>query len=113
MRGRGWLLVAAMVVAVLAPGGVAGSPARAAPAGYPVSGLMSRPIRARLTGLRSRPAGVVGEPAAAGWFRAASPATVQVWVVPHAGHTQALVAAPQVWENQVISFLDTALNPAP
>jgi len=56
---------------------------------------------------------VVGEPAAARWFQAASPATVQVWVVPHAGHTQALVAAPQVWENQVISFLDTALNPAP
>jgi GH25 family lysozyme M1 (1,4-beta-N-acetylmuramidase) len=39
MRGRGWLLVAAMVVAALAPGGVAGSPARAAPAGYPVTGI--------------------------------------------------------------------------
>ena len=28
---------------------------------------------------------VASEPVAARWFRAASPATVQVWVVPHAG----------------------------
>jgi hypothetical protein len=56
---------------------------------------------------------VVGEPAAAGWFRAASPASVQVWVVPHAGHTQGLATAPQAWETHVISFLNAALNPAP
>lgn len=54
---------------------------------------------------------VADEPVAARWFQAASPATVQVWVVPHAGHTQALAAAPQAWEAHVISFLDAALKP--
>ena len=34
------------------------------------------------------------EPIAARWFQAASPATVHVWVVPHAGHTQGLGTAP-------------------
>ena len=38
---------------------------------------------------------VTGEPIAARWFRAASPATVRVWVVPHAGHTAGLAVAPQ------------------
>jgi len=37
------------------------------------------------------------EPVAAGWFQAASPATVQAWVVPHAGHTQGLTTAPRAW----------------
>jgi uncharacterized protein len=46
------------------------------------------------------------------WFRAASPATVQVWVVPHAGYTQGLATAPQAWEARVIGFLDAALRPA-
>jgi pimeloyl-ACP methyl ester carboxylesterase len=54
---------------------------------------------------------VADEPVAARWFRAASPATVQVWVVPHAGHTQGLVIAPQAWEAHVIGFLDAALKP--
>jgi dienelactone hydrolase len=54
---------------------------------------------------------VAGEPAAARWFQAASPATVQVWVVPHAGHTQGLAAAPRAWETRVISFLNAALHP--
>ena len=49
--------------------------------------------------------------AAARWFRAASPATVQVWVVPHAGHTQGLTTAPRAWEAHVIGFLDAALEP--
>jgi uncharacterized protein len=56
---------------------------------------------------------VAGEPAAARWFRAASPATVQVWVVPHAGHTQGLATAPRAWETHVIGFLNTALRPSP
>jgi pimeloyl-ACP methyl ester carboxylesterase len=56
---------------------------------------------------------VAGEPAAARWFQAASPATVQVWVVPNAGHTQGLANAPRAWEAHVISFLDDALNPRP
>jgi uncharacterized protein len=53
---------------------------------------------------------VADEPVAARWFRAASPATVQVWVVPHAGHTQGLATAPRAWETHVISFLNTALG---
>ena len=51
------------------------------------------------------------EPVAARWFQAASPATVQVWVVPHAGHTQGLATAPRAWETHVISLLDAALHP--
>jgi len=54
---------------------------------------------------------VASEPVAARWFRAASPATVQVWVVPHAGHTRGLATAPQAWEAHVIGFLHAALHP--
>jgi dienelactone hydrolase len=54
---------------------------------------------------------VADEPVAARWFQAASPATVQVWVVPHAGHTQGLAAAPRAWDARVISFLNAALKP--
>ena len=54
---------------------------------------------------------VADEPVAARWFWAASPATVQVWVVPHAGHTQGLATAPRAWEAHVISFLNMALQP--
>ena len=54
---------------------------------------------------------VASEPVAARWFRAASPATVQVWVVPHAGHTQGLATAPQAWEAHVIGSLNAALHP--
>ena len=56
-------------------------------------------------------AAVADEPIAARWFQAASPATVQVWVVPHAGHTQGLATAPGAWQARVISFLDAALKP--
>jgi pimeloyl-ACP methyl ester carboxylesterase len=55
---------------------------------------------------------VADEPVAARWFQAASPATVHVWVVPHAGHTQGLATAPMAWETHVISFLNAALHPA-
>ena len=54
---------------------------------------------------------VTSEPIAARWFRAASPATVHIWVVPHAGHTAGLAAAPQAWAAHVLSFLNTALRP--
>ena len=54
---------------------------------------------------------VASEPVAARWFQAASPATVQVWVVPHAGHTQGLATAPRAWPDHVIGFLDAALHP--
>jgi hypothetical protein len=52
------------------------------------------------------------EPDAARWFQAASPATVQVWVVPRAGHTQGLATAPRPWEARVIGFLNAALQPS-
>ena len=60
---------------------------------------------------RRRPS--ADEPIAARWFQAASPATVHVWVVPHAGHTQGLATAPRAWEAHVISFLHAALASAP
>jgi dienelactone hydrolase len=55
---------------------------------------------------------VSGEPAAARWFQAASPSTVHMWVVPHAGHTQGLATAPQAWETHVITFLNNAMHAA-
>lgn len=53
------------------------------------------------------------ETVAARWFQAASPATVQLWVVPHAGHTQGLATVPRAWEARVIRFLNAALKPNP
>ncbi len=55
---------------------------------------------------------VASEPVAARWFQDASPATVQVWTVPRAGHTQGLATAPRAWSDRVIGFLDAALHPA-
>jgi uncharacterized protein len=56
--------------------------------------------------------GAVGdEPIAARWFWAASPATVRVWAVPYAGHTQGLATAPRAWAAHVLGFLDAALEP--
>jgi dienelactone hydrolase len=55
---------------------------------------------------------VTSEPTAARWFQAASPATVHIWVVPHAGHTQGLATAPRAWAAHVISFLNNALHTA-
>jgi dienelactone hydrolase len=89
---------------------------------YTAAGLISgapRPVSIR-DGIRAaapRPALIIAggaaahEPEAARWFQAASPATVQVWVLPRAGHTQGLATAPQAWEAHVISFLNTALKP--
>ena len=89
---------------------------------YTAAGLISgapRPasIRDGIRAAAPRPAliiaggAVANEPVAARWFQAASPATVQVWVVPHAGHTQGLATAPGAWEAHVIGFLNTALKP--
>jgi uncharacterized protein len=89
---------------------------------FTAAGLLSgapRPVSIR-DGIRAaapRPAliiaggAVASEPVAARWFQAASPAAVQVWVVPHAGHTQGLATAPGAWETHVIGFLNTALKP--
>ena len=91
---------------------------------YTTAGLLSgapRPMSIR-DGIRAaapRPAliiaggAVADEPVAARWFQAASPATVQVWIVPHAEHTQGLATAPRAWEAHVISFLNAALKPHP
>jgi dienelactone hydrolase len=89
---------------------------------YTTAGLLSgapRPVSIpdALRAAAPRPALIIaagavpGEPVAARWFQAASPATVHVWVVPHAGHTQGLATAPRAWETHVISFLNTALHP--
>ena len=43
-------------------------------------------------------------------IRAGSPETVQLWVVPDAGHTKGLVTHPREWEERVTSFLSTALG---
>jgi hypothetical protein len=76
-------------------------------------------IRDAIRAAAPRPALIIAggataaEPTAARWFQAASPATVQVWVVPHAGHTQGLATTPRAWEAHVISFLNTTLKPHP
>lgn len=43
------------------------------------------------------------------WIQAGSPDTVELWVVPDAGHTGALRTQPQKWEATVIGFLDDML----
>ena len=91
---------------------------------YTAAGLLSgapRPmsIRDAIRAAAPRPVLIIpggataDEPVAARWFQAASPASVQLWVVPHAGHTQGLAAAPRAWEAHVIRFLNAALKPNP
>ena len=43
------------------------------------------------------------------WFEQASPASVDLWIVPGAGHTAGLATRPAEWESTVIGFLDEAL----
>ena len=43
-------------------------------------------------------------------IRSRSPETVELWVVPDAGHIQGLAVAPAEWEYRVISFLAAALS---
>jgi hypothetical protein len=60
VRGRTWALAADLALAGLALGGVAGSPARAAPAGYPVTGIDVSAYQGQVdwaTGLSSRTGG--------------------------------------------------------
>jgi dienelactone hydrolase len=89
---------------------------------YTTAGLLSgapRPVSIRdsVRAAIPRPVLIIAgaakpdEPIAARWFQAAAPATVHVWVVPHAGHTQGLATAPRAWETHVISFLNAALHP--
>ncbi len=46
----------------------------------------------------------------ADYLQKTAPASVSVWNVPGAGHTQGLAVAPEEWEKTVTGFLDTALN---
>jgi dienelactone hydrolase len=89
---------------------------------YTAAGLLSgapRPmsIPDAIRAAASRPMLIIAggarpdEPTAARWFQAASPATVQVWIVPGAGHTEGLATAPRAWEARVTGFLDHALSP--
>ena len=47
---------------------------------------------------------------AAAHIQAGSPATVQVWTAPGAGHTRSLAVHPAEWEDRVVSFLAHALG---
>jgi hypothetical protein len=53
----------------------------------------------------------VDEEIAAGWLRHASPRTVDLWIVPGAGHTRGLATRGIEWEKRVTGFLDAALGP--
>ncbi len=52
---------------------------------------------------------VADEGHAANHVRSVSPTTVQVWIVPGAGHTDGLATEPTAWRQQVLAFLDTQL----
>ncbi len=52
---------------------------------------------------------VPDEAQAAAYIQSGAPASVILWVVPGAGHTQGLSVAPAEWERTVIGFLDAAL----
>jgi uncharacterized protein len=56
-------------------------------------------------------AAVEEEPPADRFIRAGSPATVDLWVVPDTGHTDALSTHPRAWEQRVVAFLSTAIGP--
>jgi uncharacterized protein len=90
---------------------------------YTTAGLISgapRPmsIPSAIRAAAPRPALIIAggavstEPIAGRWFQAASPATVDLWVVPGAGHTQGLATAPRAWAAHVIGFLNRVLHPA-
>ena len=59
-------------------------------------------------------AGAVPDESVAGnRIRAASPSTVELWVVPGAGHTGGLYSQPGEWQRRVTAFLDRALPGTP
>jgi pimeloyl-ACP methyl ester carboxylesterase len=53
---------------------------------------------------------VADEPRAARSIQHRAPATVELWVVPETGHTNALHTHPDGWESRVVTFLDHAFN---
>lgn len=52
------------------------------------------------------------EIAAARFYRAAAPGSVQVWELPDTGHTRGLPTHPSTWTAQVTAFLDQAMPPS-
>jgi uncharacterized protein len=81
----------------------------------------SPPITLREAAARTSPrpvllitAGAVPDEAdAAAYIQAASPATVEVWTAPDAGHTRSLAVHPAEWEARVVPFFDRALGLPP
>ena len=73
-------------------------------------------LRAAVTAAAPRPVlliagGDMPDEARAGRYIAAgSPSSVELWVVPDAGHTAGLDTDPQGWERRVTEFLDDALR---
>ena len=69
-------------------------------------------LRASVAAMAPRPALLIAGGAAdeestvADYIASASPATVEVWTVPGAGHTQGLATEPAAWEERVVGFLD-------
>ncbi len=53
---------------------------------------------------------VADEPLAGRYIRSGSPTTVELWVAPGTGHTQALRVHPEEWEARVTAFLETAFG---
>jgi dienelactone hydrolase/FtsH-binding integral membrane protein len=87
---------------------------------YTGAGLLSHapkptPLRDAIASAAPHPvlliaAGNVPDEKLAGqWFQQGSPATVELLVVPSAGHTGGLAADPAQWESRVMQFLNDAL----
>lgn len=74
-------------------------------------------LRAAVGAIAPRPvlliaAGDVPDEADAGGFiRNGAPDSVEIWVVPATGHTDALETHPQEWEDRVVRFLGDAIGP--
>jgi uncharacterized protein len=56
---------------------------------------------------------VPDEEPAARYIAAGAPESVEVWVAPDTGHTDALDRHPDEWESRVTTFLAAALTPDP
>jgi pimeloyl-ACP methyl ester carboxylesterase len=75
-----------------------------------------RSLRAAVSAVAPRPVlliaggGVVEEGHASRYIQAASPDTVDIWLVSDTGHTAALDTHPDEWEDRVTTFLDDALG---
>ena len=73
-------------------------------------------LRASVAAAAPRPvlliaAGEVAEEEHAGTYvRGGAPASVELWVVPGAGHTDGLRVQPEAWEARVTAFLDSRLG---